>query len=134
MSIEAIEARLKTLENQVSTLRDIEEIKKLQRAYGYYLEHWMVEEIVDCFSDDPDVALILYVGTFLQKQGVRRFFDTFFSEEEKVSPELLHLVMQLSGIVDVETDGKTAKGRWYGWGMTAIPSGEGITQAYMSGI
>ena len=29
--------------------------------------------------------------------------------------------MQLSGIVDVDLDGKTAKGRWFGFGPLAIP-------------
>jgi uncharacterized coiled-coil protein SlyX len=148
MNVEATEARLKalenqvkhqesqikTLENQVGILRDIEEIKKLQRAYGYYLEHWMAKEVIDCFADGPDVVLILYVGTFLGKEGIRRFFNTFFSRGEQESPELLHQVMQLAGIVDVATGGETAEGRWYGWGANAVPMGGGITQSYMGGV
>ncbi len=55
MNIESLEATVKSLQDQVknleyrvrqqekeiTTLRDIEEIKTLQKAYGYYLEHWM---------------------------------------------------------------------------------------------
>ncbi len=56
MKAEEMEARMKTLESQVNalqTLLDIEEIKKLQRAYGYYLEHWMAREIVNLgFAND----------------------------------------------------------------------------------
>ena len=51
MNIRGIEARLLELEDKVRILDDIEAIKKLQRSYGYYIEHWMYEEIVDCFSD-----------------------------------------------------------------------------------
>jgi len=29
---------------------DIEAIKKLQRAYGYYLEHWQEDQIIDLWS------------------------------------------------------------------------------------
>ena len=46
----------------------------------------------------------------------------------------MHQVMQLSGIVDVDPDGKTAKGRWYGWGAVAVPVGGGVTQSFMNGI
>ena len=44
------------------------------------------------------------------------------------------MVMQLSGIVDVDTDGTIAKGRWYAWGALALPRHDGIHQAYMAGI
>lgn len=133
MNNKEIEAKLKTLENQVKILQDIEDIKKLQRAYGYYLEHWMADEVVDCFADGQDTVLSIWVGTYLGKEGIRRYFNTYWSGEE-VSPEFLHEVMQLSGIVDVEYDGKTAKGRWYGFGVIALPIGGGITQAWMGGI
>jgi hypothetical protein len=33
----------------------------------------------------------------------------------------MHGLMQLSGIVDVDPNGKTAKGRWFGFGPLAIP-------------
>jgi hypothetical protein len=42
--------------------------------------------------------------------------------------------MQLSGMVDVSQDGKTARGRWYGFGAIAIHVGKGIKQSFMSGI
>jgi hypothetical protein len=134
MKVEELEAKVKALENQLRTLQDIEEIKKLQSAYGYYLEHWMAKEVIDCFADGPDTVLQLWVGTFQGKEGVRRYFSTFFGNPEEISPEFMHQVMQLSPIIDVDPDGKTAKGRWYGWGSVAVPSGGGVTQSYMSGI
>jgi hypothetical protein len=141
MNVEAMEARIEALENQVKeqqiqlrTLQDIEEIKRLQRAYGFYLEHWMSQEVIDCFADGPDVVLEIWLGTFLGKEGVRRFFTTYLGQEKKVSPEFMHMVMQLSGIVDVSPDGQTAKGRWYAWGALALPMGGGVTQAWMAGV
>ena len=71
-----VEARLEVLEKQVRILQDIEQIKKLQRAYGYYLEHWMLQELLDCFSDSPDVVLDLYPGTYLGKEGVKRYYSS----------------------------------------------------------
>jgi hypothetical protein len=120
MDLEELEARVKTLES-------IEEIKKLQRSYGYYIEYGMVEEVVDLFSDSPNVAFWHSgQGAFRGKKGIRRYFESLFRDSQ--NPEFLHQVMQLSGIVDVDADGKTAKGRWYGLGAIAIPRGKGVTQ------
>ena len=74
MEIKDLEARIKELENKVSTMQDIEEINRLQRSYGYYLEHWMSEEVIDCFSDSPETELNIMVGTYLGKEGVQRYF------------------------------------------------------------
>ena len=41
MNVEALEVRVKELESQLRTVQDIQDIEKLQRIYGYYLEHWM---------------------------------------------------------------------------------------------
>jgi hypothetical protein len=123
---------LEELENRVRALEDIEEIKKLQRIYGFYLERWMSQQILDLFYDGPDVSLTLFNGTYLGKQGIKRFFDSIASVP--AVPEFLHQVMQLSGVVDVDTDGKTAKGRWYGFGPAAIPTGKGVAQAFFNGI
>jgi hypothetical protein len=141
MNIEALELRIKSLENQVKEqqnqlriFRDIEDIKRLQRAYGFYLENWMAQEVIDCFADGPDVSLEIALGNFVGKEGVKRFFNTYLDQREHPSPEFLHMVMQLSGIVDVAPDGNTAKGRWYAWGAIALPRKDGIHQAYMGGI
>ena len=48
---------LKELEAKVQTLEDIEAINKLQRAYGYYLEHWDGQQLLDLFSNSPSVSV-----------------------------------------------------------------------------
>ncbi len=125
-----LEARIKSLEDEVRTLKDIREIEVLQRAYGYYLEHWMSDEVIDCFADSPDVVLSLYEGTWLGKDGIRRYFG----RERPEPPEFLHQVMQVSPIVHVDPEGKTGKGRWYSWGAVAVPMGAGVRQFFMGGI
>jgi hypothetical protein len=128
MTMKELEQRIKTLESEVRTLKDIQEIEILQRAYGYYLEHWMDEEVIDCFADRPDVELSLYEGTWLGKEGIRRYFK----RGQEVQPTFLHQVMQLSPIIHV--DGESARGRWYSWGAVASPGENGIRQFFMGGI
>ena len=141
MNVEELEAmvrnmreQIRTLQVQVRTLQDIEEIKKLQRAYGHYLENWMTDEIVDLFSDSPDAVLSIQAGEFHGKEGVRRFFSHRGQNRGRRIPEFLHQVMQLSPIVDIAPDGETAKGRWYGFGATAAPTKDGVFQGWMNGV
>jgi hypothetical protein len=129
MDTRDMEARIKTLESQVRKLNDIEEIQRLQKAYGYYLEHWMNDEIMDLFSDSPDLVLNGAVGG---KQDLRDFFKSM--KDLSRSPEFLHQAMQLSGIVDINPDGETAEGRWYGYGAVALPAGKGVRPLGLNGI
>jgi hypothetical protein len=129
-----LQEQIRTLQAQVRTLQDIEEIKRLQRAYGYYLENWMTDEIVNLFSDSPDTVLLIKVGEFRGKEGIRRFFNHRAQIKGRRIPEFLHQVMQLSPIVDIAPDGKTAKGRWYGFGAYAFPEKEGVFQGWMNGV
>jgi hypothetical protein len=124
------EGLIKTLENQVRILQDIEEITKLQRAYGYYLEYWMVDEILDCFSDNPEAALYWLDDTWLGKAGVRRYFESAAIPD----PRFMHQLMQLSGVIDVDPDGKRAKGRWYGFGGMRMPRGDKEERVLTGGL
>ena len=132
MNSKETEAKIKELEKKVATLQDIEEIQRLQKAYGFYLEHWMYQEVIDCFSDSPDTVLNLVAGIYYGKEGVRRYFTG--EKARSADPELLHQIMQLSGIVDIAKDGKTAEGRWYGFGAAALPTGKGVLQSLTAGI
>ena len=138
MKIEELEAKVKMLENKIRTLEDTEEIKKLQRAYGYYLEHWMAEDIIDCFADGPDTELLVAAGHYIGKENIRDFFHhgrKGIEVRKAENPEFLHQVMQLSGIVHVAPDGQTARGRWYGFGANAFPAEGGkINPGWMNGV
>jgi hypothetical protein len=116
--LEALEKEIKSLkkqakarDKQIQKLEDIDAIKRLQCAYGYYLEHWMSDEIIDCFAmDNPEVSATLVEGTYKGPEGIRRYFG------RQMAPDFLHLVMQLSPVITVAKDGKSAYGRWYGYG------------------
>ncbi|MBA3030461.1 MAG: nuclear transport factor 2 family protein [Desulfobacteraceae bacterium] len=125
----ALLERIDTLEKEVQRLKDVEKIKNLQRAYGYYIENWMAQEIIDLFSDGPDVSLTLAAGTYLGKDGVCKYFE----RADNNNPEFMHQVMQLSSIITVDPDGTTATGRWYGFGAVAMPAGNGVNELFMGG-
>jgi hypothetical protein len=116
--VEKLEARLQKTE-------DIEAIKKLQRAYGYYLEHWQEDELSGLFSHSPEVSLEINDGGLYKGfEAVKNSFNfadhyTAYDGAKKPPGEFLHILIPISGIVDVDPAGKTAKGRWYGFGLVA---------------
>ena len=117
------------LETRMTRAEDVEAIKKLQRAYGFYLEHWQEDELIALFSTREDVTIeINDSGEFRGPEGVKQcyvFGDhyTAYAGQKTAPPEYLHLMVPISGIVDVAPNGKTAQGRWYGTFHGALPRG-----------
>lgn len=132
MDLKTMEDRIKELEKQVGTMKDLEAINRLQKAYGYYIEHWMYEDLIELFADSPDTVLNLTYGIFHGKEGVSKYFSGM--NEMTQHREFLHQIMQLAGVVDINAGGKTARGRWYGFGAVAMPRRNGIFQVFTSGI
>ena len=119
-----LEARLKNTE-------DAEAVKKLQKAYNYYLQRWQFEEIIPLFSQSPEVTVeISDSGQHKGLEGVKKYF----SHNINPPPEFLHILMPIAGIVDVNPDGKIAQGRWYGLGIQAIPIDGKIRARWTMGI
>src|SRR3972149_10245365 len=102
--VEGLAAALKARDREIRDLKDVEAIKRLQCAYGYYLEHWMSDEIIDCFSSSPEVSGTFVEGTYKGPEGIRRYFKP----GRAMPREVLHLVMQVSPVITVNKDGKTA--------------------------
>ena len=121
MKLEELAAKVNKLEAEVQATKDIEAIKKLQYAYGYYLEHWQEEELVGLFSHNPKVAVeINDFGLFKGWKAVKecyKFEDHYpnYPGMKKAPGEYLHILMPIAGIIDLAPDGKTAKGRFYGF-------------------
>ena len=143
MSSETIESRLESLERQIGVLnqklakkeheiqelKDIEQIKKLQAAYAYYLENSMGQEVIDCFSKAPGVSGTFVEGTYIGPEGIKRYFSRMMEK----APSFLHQVRMDTPYITVASDGKTAKGRWYGDGTVAFkPLNNQIDPMYMN--
>ena len=133
-------ATLEELEARLTRLADIKEIKKLQSIYGYYHDYCEWQKIVDLFTDDDPSVEEADRGVYQGKEGVRRYFVDLLGggPNKPIRPGYLGIMFQLQGVVTLESDGKTARGRWYGMGMEAKPTisvheGE-LRQTWIHGI
>jgi hypothetical protein len=99
---------------ELKNVVDMLQIDKLQKIYGYYLDNGKFQEVIDLFSDNAESVEVGDRGVFRGKDGVRRFFWDYLGRGGKPrEPGDMAFHMQHQGVVDVDQNGKTAKGRWY---------------------
>ncbi|MDX9874996.1 MAG: nuclear transport factor 2 family protein [Spongiibacteraceae bacterium] len=110
--ITALQQELATLKRQVTALEDINAIRHLQYAYGYYIDKCLYDEAVDLFADECETYFLN--GIYKGKEGVRRLYCTWFREHftegynGPIDGFLLdHLIMQ--DIIHIDEDGTTAR-------------------------
>jgi hypothetical protein len=130
--IEELKKQVAGLKERVTRQDDIEAIEKMQKSYGYFIQNWMYQEIIDLFADGPETELNLMVGIYCGKEGVSRYYCSLKDYNDE--PEFLHQLMQLSGIIDVAADGKTATGRWFTLGAVAMTTPDGVRPIYANGL
>src|SRR5439155_18757693 len=98
-------------------LEDTQAFERLTRAYGYYLDKALWDEVLALFTDDCEIeisALGVYVGI---KQAAVLFRDVLgkgpaMSDENGLVPGRLYNHFILQGIVEIDDGGHTASGRW----------------------
>jgi hypothetical protein len=108
----ALAAELDGLEREITLLEDTKAIKRLQRAYGYYVDKKLSREIGALFADDPTTTAELGgSGVYMGRARIAEFYDRIIGGEG-LGPGQLYNHMILQGVVHVAPDGRTAKGRW----------------------
>lgn len=111
-----LQKQIDQLSNQIGVLEDEQAIRKLQHAYGYYLDKCLYKEVVDLFADDGEAHF--NGGIFKGKdKGVRRLYIDGFSKGftngvNGPAHGFLLEHFQLQDIVHVAADRKTAQARF----------------------
>lgn len=104
-------AAVQSLEQRKTRMEDTNDIKRLQRAYGYYLDEELWDEMADLFAADGTIEIALD-GVYKGKKRVREYLYALGKGKRGLSPGQLNEHMQLMPVVDIAADGKTAKGTW----------------------
>jgi SnoaL-like domain len=109
----ALEARIGALSREADRLSDISLVKRLQRAYGYYIDRGYWQEAAELFLDDATYE----TGVDGVYVGKRRILE-FLVRQGGGNPgpglpygQLSHR-MQLQPVIHVAADGRVAQGRW----------------------
>jgi hypothetical protein len=109
-----LKERMATLEHELGIQQDVHAIRRLQYAYGYFIDKSQYNEVVDLFADDGEVWFL--GGIYKGKAGVRRLYIERFRKrftENHNGPRYGWLLdhPQVQMIIDVAPDRKTASVR-----------------------
>lgn len=115
----AQQLRLDKLDAEIARGEDISAIKKLQRAYGYYVDKGMWEDLAALFTDD---AIGNYPnGVYIGKDSLRKHFFMNVGGGKigdiGLGDNRLYNHLNLQPVVHLDHGGQTAKGRWRAFAM-----------------
>lgn len=122
LQAQSFEERLAALEQRVTHLEDMNQIERLQRTYGYFVDKGQWTQLSELFTDDATLE-IGGKGLFLGKSRVLEYMQTAFGPDG-AKEGLLANHMQFQSIPDVAADGAHGwiRSRAYvmsggGWGL-----------------
>ena len=106
-------ARLARLEAELTAAEDIAAIEKLQRAYGYYVDKGLWEDLAQLFTAD---AVANYpAGVFIGQQSIREHLYRNVGGHGTtlgLGDGRLYNHMNIQPVVHLDPGGQSAKGRW----------------------
>ena len=113
-TIEQLARRIDALEHQLGIEQDVNQIRRVQYTYGYFIDKSQYNEVVHLFADDGEVWFL--GGIYKGKAGVRRLyierFQTQFTDGHN-GPRYGWLLdhPQLQMVIHVAPDRKSARVR-----------------------
>ena len=99
------EQKLDALEARIERLEDLNQIERVQRTYGYFVDKGQWTQLSELFTDDATLE-IGGKGLFLGKDRVLEYMQTAFGPDG-AKPGVLANHMQFQPIPDISADGET---------------------------
>jgi hypothetical protein len=111
----SLETKIAELERRLGIVEDELAIRRLQHAYGYYLDKCYYDEVVDLFDEDGEVIFI--GGVYKGKAGAARLYTGRFRQrfaDGHNGPQFGRLLdhPMLQDIIHVDADRRTAHARF----------------------
>ncbi len=125
----ALEKRVERLQAHMESIESVRAIKRLQYAYGHYVELGLWNDFADLFTED---AVTNYQSGVRGKDAIRKLFFEQVGQgklglaEGRIYPHIL-----FQPVITLGPDGRTAKGRWR---ILAMLGGYGGSATWYSGV
>ena len=125
----ALETRVEQLHAHLESVESIRAIKRLQYAYGHYVEFGLWNDFADLFAAD---AVTNYQAGVRGKDAIRQlFFEKVGQGKLGLSEGRIYPHILFQPVITLAPSGRTAKGRWR---ILAMLGGYGGSATWYSGV
>lgn len=111
-----VDAEIDALTQRVEVLEDIRAVKKLQRAFGYYVDRGLWGEAADLFTSDGTLEIGID-GVYVGNDRIREYLKRLHGNQEGLIYGQLNEWVTLQPAISVAKDGNSATARWRDNGM-----------------
>jgi hypothetical protein len=108
---DALAHTVAVLQARLTALKDIQDIKRLQRAYGYYLDVGQWDQVAQLFSRNATLEIGLD-GVYRGQERIHQYFLAVAGGHSGLAPGQVNQYLQLMPVINLAPDGLTAKGTW----------------------
>lgn len=112
----ALDGEIDALTARVETLEGARAVKKLQRAFAYYVDRGLWQDAADLFTDNGTIELGID-GVYVGKARIRDYLKALHGGQEGLIYGQLNEWVTLQPVVHVAANGLSAKARWRDNGM-----------------
>lgn len=113
---QSVDAQVDQLTQRVERLEGTRAVKKLQRAFGYYVDRGLWGDAADLFADDGTIE-IGADGVYAGKARIEEYLRRLHGGQEGLIYGQLNEWVTLQPAVTVAPDGLSATARWRDLGM-----------------
>jgi hypothetical protein len=111
-----IDAQIEQLTERVERLEGTRAVRKLQRAFGFYVDRGLWGEAADLFTDDGTIEIGID-GVYVGKDRIREYLRRLHGGQEGLIYGQLNEWVTLQPAIEVAPDGMSATARWRDLGM-----------------
>ena len=112
----AVDREIDALTLRVEKLEGIRAVKKLQRAFGFYVDRGLWSEAADLFADDGTIEIGLD-GVYVGPDRIEEYLRRLHGGQEGLIYGQLNEWITLQPAISVADDGRSAIARWRDQGM-----------------
>ena len=114
---QSVDAEIAALTLRVERLEATRAVKKLQRAFGFYVDRGLWGDAADLFADDGTIEIGVD-GVYVGKDRIREYLRRLHGGQEGLVYGQLNEWVTLQPAITVAADGLSATARWRDLGMT----------------
>jgi hypothetical protein len=106
-------AKVQVIADKAARVHEVDELRNLQAAYGYYVDKALWDDVVDLFADNGTMELGLN-GVYAGKNSIRKYLYSLTGGKPGLRAGEINNHFQLSPVITLAPDGQSAKARWRG--------------------